>query len=576
MRQIEQIHQKKHCAIIWFFCTVIMIIFLRLLLLQVVQHERLAKIGERNFVRFKMIPAQRGNILDCKGSPLVTNTPITTVIWQGTGNQSLTEQQKQLLQNVGQILQKPFCEKQIKLVERLSRQMILAQHVAPEILSLLAEQCSDLPNIIFETAYERFYPYDRLACHILGYLSDVHASMEGKTGLEKLFEEQLKGEPGINQQYINSFGALLENKQIKDQSCGQDIVTTIDLSLQKIAEQCMGAQQAGIFLLINPKTGAIPALVSRPNFEPSVLSKKMTPEVWKELQENRPFVNRAFNATYPPASIFKLVTVAAALEEKIITEDSMFNCRGYAMFKDRKYHCNRHSGHGIVTLKEGLAYSCNIPCYKIAQRLPIDTLASYAFEFGLGNKTDVPFSEKSGLVPTNEWKKATKGERWWTGETLSACIGQSFLLVTPIQLACMIGSIFEGYLVKPRILMDQEIVKTPISISRKTREFLQDCMKSVIDTGTGRLVNRFLNITIFAKTGTAQTINLGAKNADDKGHLEHASFVSYFYTEKSDPLVLIVLLEHVGGARIAVGVAKDFFRQYIKHIKELEKAKAPL
>lgn len=573
MRQIEQVHQIKHSFISWFFCIVVSIILLRLLLLQVMQYERYATIGERNFVRFKSIPAQRGNILDCWGTPLVTNTPVTTVIWQGTGNQSLTEEQKQIMQKVAQILQITICEKQMRLTERLSRQMILAERVSPEVLDLLAEQCSDLSNIIFETAYERFYPYDRLACHILGYLSDVHTGMQGKTGLEKLFEHLLKGEPGINQQYINSFGALLENKQIKDQSCGQDVATTIDLSLQKIAEQCMSAQQTGIFLLIDPKTGAIPALVSRPNFEPSVLSKKMSPEMWQELQENRPFVNRAFNATYPPASIFKLVTVAAALEEKIITEETMFNCRGYAMFKDRKYHCNKHSGHGVVSLKEGLAYSCNIPCYKIAQRMPIDTLASYAFEFGLGSKTDVPFSEKSGLIPTNEWKKATKGEKWWTGETLSACIGQSFLLVTPIQLACMIGSIFEGYLVKPRILMDQEIVKTPISISRKTREFLQDCMKSVIDTGTGRLVNRFLNITIFAKTGTAQTINLGAKNAEDKGHLEHASFVSYFYTEKSDPLVLIVLLEHVGGARIAVGVAKNFFRQYIKHLKEIEKTK---
>lgn len=569
MRQIEQAHIKKHLLINWFFCAIFLIILLRLLLLQVIQYERFLKIGERNFVRFKMIPAQRGNILDCNGSSLVTNTPITTVIWQGTGLQSLTEQQKLLLKNVGKILKKTFCEKQVRLVERLSRQMVLAENVTSDDLSLLAEQCSDLPNIIFETAYERFYPYNRLGCHVLGYLSDAHVSMEGKTGLEKLFEEQLRGKPGISQQYINSFGALLENKQIKGQSCGQDLVTTIDLPLQKIAEQCMGAQQEGVFLLINPRTGAILSLVSRPNFEPSVLSKKMTSEVWKELQTNRPFVNRAFNATYPPASIFKLVTVAAALEEKIITEDTMFNCRGYVSFKNRKYHCSRHYGHGIVTLKEGLAYSCNIPCYKIAQLLPIDTLASYAFEFGLGSKTEVPFSEKSGLVPTNEWKKATKGERWWTGETLSACIGQSFLLVTPIQLACMIGSIFEGYLVKPRILMDQEIVKTPISISSKTREFLQDCMKYVVDTGTGRLVNKFLNITIFAKTGTAQTINLGAKNSEDRGHLEHASFVSYFYTEKTDPLVLIVLLEHVGGSRIAGGVAKDFFRQYVKHIKEI-------
>ncbi len=563
MKQIEQIHQTKHFAIVIFLIIACAAIFLRLILLQVIQHERLSLIGERNFVRFKMIPGQRGNILDCRGKALVTNTPVTSVLWQGTGNQKLSEQQLQVLNKIDQILHVTIDERSVRLAEKFSRQIVLAEHISKEQLSLLSEQCCDTSNLVFESSYERFYPYDRLACHIIGYLSDARMLMQGKMGLEKLCEDVLRGDPGVYLQHVNSFGTLLKSVHMKDQSSGQNLETTIDLSLQQLAEQCMKDQKAGVFLLLNPKTGAIPALVSLPNFDPALLSKKISTELWQELQENRPFVNRAFNASYPPASIFKLVTVTAGLEEKLIDTDSVFVCNGYTMFKDRQYFCNRHAGHGRVTLKEGVAFSCNIPCYKLAQHLPIDILASYAFEYGLGAKTDVLFSELSGLVPTNEWKKAYKGERWWTGETLSASIGQSFLLVTPIQIACMIGSIFEGYLVKPRILADQELIKKPIAISRRTREFLQDCMKSVIATGTGRRMNRFLHITIFAKTGTAQTINRG--NQDD-AHLEHAWFVSYFYTEKSEPMVMVILLENVGGARVAVGVAKEFFSKYNKMV----------
>ncbi|MBI2353060.1 hypothetical protein HYV11_02335 [Candidatus Dependentiae bacterium] len=569
MKQIESIHRTKHFFIVAFFVLAGSVIFFRLFFLQVIHYSRLATIGERNFIRLKMIPAQRGNILDCNGTALVTNCPVTSVFWQGTGNQQLSLEQKQTIQKLEQLLQKPISEKKIAIAEKFLKQVEISDRISPEQLYRISEQCSDTGNVEFESFYERFYPYNRLACHIIGYLSDSYPLMQGKMGLEKLCEEELKGQPGVFVQHVNSFGTLLESKHLKDQSSGKDLATTIDLSLQKIAEQCMQNQEAGVFLLINPKTGAIPALVSLPSFDPSLLSKRISNELWQELQENRPFVNRAFNASYPPASIFKLVTVTAALEEKLLTTDSVFVCNGYTTFKDRQYYCNKHSGHGRVTLKEGVAYSCNIPCYKVAQHMPIDTLASYAFEYGLGAKTDILFSEKSGLIPTNEWKKAYYGERWWTGETLSASIGQSFLLVTPIQVACMIGSIFEGYLVKPRILQEQEIIKKPIAISRKTREFMQECMRSVIAAGTARRMSRFCNITIFAKTGTAQTINRNNKDEQDGQHLEHAWFVSYFYTAQTEPLVMVILLEHVGGSRIAGGVAKEFFSSYMKMIRHM-------
>ena len=210
-----------------------------------------------------------------------------------------------------------------------------------------------------------------------------------------------------------------------------------------------------------------------------------------------------------------------------------------------------------------LTHSCNIPCYEIAQKISIDTLADYAFRFGLGEKTNTIFPENPGIVPSNEWKKIVKGEPWWKGETLSAAIGQSFLLATPIQIACMIGSIFQGYLVKPRILTDDEIQTTPIAIKSSTREFLQESMKSVIQVGTGRNVGRLKNITLYAKTGTGQT-KTRVSTSEDVQKDCHAWCVIYFSYQNQPPLVLTILIEYAGGSAVSTAVAKKFLAQYMK------------
>lgn len=558
-------------AILLFF----FIISLRLIHLQIIQHERFKTCGEKNFLRFKTIPAQRGNILDCHALPLATNQPVTQLVWKGSGNHHLTEQQNQALDTIAMILNIDISQQRskIKRAEKFCLEFTLADNINNEELYQIAEQCSDIPNVTFHTKFERFYPHQNLACHILGYLGDVQFCAQGKMGLEKLFEESLKGDPQIMLQSMNSFGTLLQSHEIKQGTSGHDLVTSIDLKLQQILETAMQDQLEGSCILMNPKNGDIKALISKPSFDPTIFAKKMTPQQWHDLQEQKAFLNRAFNACYPPASIFKLVTIAAALEEKLITTTSHFTCHGYVAFKDRKYYCNKHTGHGRIDTKEVLAHSCNIPFFEMAKRLHIDTLAHYAYEFGLGNKTNIPFSEQHGLIPTNEWKITHKGERWWTGETLSASIGQSFLLVTPIQVACMIGSIFHGYLVKPRITMDSEIEKRPIKILPSTRHFLQECMKEATVIGTARRMNRFGSLTIYAKTGTAQTKTRRNDQDPDEEKInredkEHAWFVSYFYSDHTDPLVLVMLLEHVGRSTYATNVAGKFFVQYMKLIKE--------
>ncbi len=567
MLTINRILFKKIATLSWIVIIYAFLIILRLIHFQIIEHEKFALSGKKNFLRMKVIPAQRGNILDCNGIALATNQPITKLIWKGNGNHHLNSAQEKAINKIYSILQKePITKAQIQHAEKYALDITIAERISQEELSQIAEQCSDIENIHFTTSFHRFYPYNKVASHLLGYLGDLSESSEGKMGLEKICEETLQGDPSILMQSTNSFGSLLDSQELKQGNAGEDIVTSIDLDLQLMLEKTLEQEQTGSCIILEPKTGYIKALVSKPNFDPSIFSEKLNQEQWQELQTQKAFLNRAFNATYPPASIFKLVTISAALEEKIITQDSHFFCSGYTHFKGRDYHCSRHTGHGYVSTEDSLALSCNIPFFEIAKKIHIDTLADYAFKFGLGNKTNIPFSEQTGLIPTNKWKIKHKGERWWTGENLSACIGQSFLLVTPIQIACMIGGIFHGHLIKPRILINQPIEKTPITIQLQTRQFLQLCMKSASKFGTAKRTNKIGNLIIYAKTGTAQTKtrknNEVPQEAIVREDKEHAWFVSYFYTEDSEPLVMVMLLEHVGKSNYTTNVAVKFLKRY--------------
>ncbi|MBP7854569.1 hypothetical protein KAZ82_01375 [Candidatus Babeliales bacterium] len=567
----QNIYNQKIVYIRWSFAFCFSLILIRLIHLQIVQYQQLKLFSVKNFLRFKSIPTQRGNILDCNGIALATNRPVTQLHWKGSGNQSLNTNQIHAIEIITRVLNTdriPTLAK-FKHTEKYKLELMIASEISEEQLCLIAEQCSDSGNIIFNTVFERFYPFETLACHILGYLGDVHLQYHGKMGLEKIFEEQLRGDPTIMMQQTNSFGAPLETEKIKDGCAGNDLKTSIDLELQQIVETAMQEELEGSCLLMDPETGMIKALVSKPNFNPSLFLKKLTPEQWQQIQDQKLFLNRALNASYPPASIFKLVTIAAALEKKLITTTSHFVCNGYCVFKDRQYFCSKNEGHGYIDTKDALAFSCNIPFFEIAKRLHIDTLAEYAHIFGLGTKTNIIFGEQSGLIPTNDWKIATKGERWWVGETLSATIGQSFLLTTPIQIACMIGAIFNGNLVKPQIIADAPVEKKPLEIDYQTRMFLQECMRAATLIGTAQRINKIGTLTIFAKTGTAQTKTRkkNQKPGEEKAtrlDCEHAWFVSYFYTDHSKPLVLVMLLEHVGRSTYATKVAHKFFKSYVK------------
>lgn len=547
------------------------IIACRLIYLQIIQQHILFIQSQKNFLRVEKIRSPRGNILDVHGVLLATNRPAHDLYWHGTGNRVLSQHQRDLLEDVAVITGQSFCGDEDKWgalihAERYNKDTLLVHDLTFEQLSKLEEQFAAEENIRVLTTFKRHYPYRKSACHVIGYLGTIDVGAFGKMGIEKICEDELKGFEGTRLKTINSFGKSMAEVEMKKGLVGKNISTTIDFELQKIAETIFPEAQSGVMILMDPQDGAIRALVSRPDFDPEFFLHRFSTEEWKALQEKQPFLNRAFGASYPPGSIFKIVTMSAALENNCVSPNAVTHCPGYYMYANRKYGCSLHTGHGTLTTCESLTHSCNILFFDIGKRINIDIIADYAKRFGLGQKTGTAFNEKAGIVPSRAWKKKAMHERWWSGETLSVAIGQSYTLVTPIQIACMIGGVFTRNLVSPRIIVDEPINKRPIDIKPETLAFIKRSMQDVVIHGTGRKIGKISGFDIYGKTSTAQ---VGALEKEELGnlYLPHAWFASYFKYKDENPLVLVILMEHAGSSRVITPLVKNFFLAYRNHIE---------
>lgn len=547
-----------------------MLIIIRLLYLQIYCYEELAFRAQKNFFRIEKTNAHRGTIFDCKGNILATNTSIVVLYWQGTGNRALTEKQKEILKVLENILKKSIIETPLYVAlmeaEKNSKKTLIHYNATFEELSKIKEILYQEKNIVIEKDLKRYYPNTKSASHIVGHINALDKESSGKMGLEKVFEHILRSKDGTKIKKVNSMGMSLCEQEIDKAHSGNDIVATLDLSIQQLTENAFPDYYSGCAIIMDSQTGAVRALVSRPNFDPTVFLNPISCENWNMLQDRQPFLNRALNACYPPASIFKLITLSAALENDIIQPDEMFFCQGFIRFKGRKYYCNKRSGHAHLSIMQAMAQSCNIPFFEIAkkQKISIDLIADYARRFGLGSKTNILLPEQEGLVPSRSWKEEVFNERWWTGETFSAAIGQSYLQATPLQMARAFNSIFSGYLVKPRILELEQIIKEPLKIRPETRKFLKKCTRMAVTEGRSKDINSIKEFKIYAKTGTAQVSSLSKRNLRSNCK-EHAWFAGYITGKNIDPFTIIILVEHVGSSREATKIAKKIITNYLSN-----------
>ncbi len=583
-------------VLIFFFA----ILITRLWYLQIQQGEEYTRLAQNNRVRHLEVVAPRGNILDRKGREVVTNRPSFNVVWVREGNRV----DDNLLKRIALILGVDISE----LLAR-TRKMVgtpghipirLAEDLTWDKVAYIENNRMELPGIKIEVIPQRVYHYGNLASHVIGYLGEINqkelfrsvaeddyksGDMIGKMGLEKLREKDLRGEKGKHYMEVNALGFEQRNLKGLEPLPGNDLRLTLDVDLQHAAEELMMKEEkSGAVVAIEVNSGRLLMLASSPVLELDKFLGGISIKNWQAMLDNpyHPLINKIVHGQYPPASTYKIVTAVAALAEGVVTPDTSVYCPGHYRFGNRTYRCWKHSGHGAVNLKRALSESCDVYFYQIGQRLGVNRLASYANRLGLGKKTGVEMEhEKSGLIPTAEWKMKRYGRPWQEGETLSIAIGQGFNLVTPLQLALMTATVANGgILYKPSLIEtvrdpDGRIVEQfkPTVVDRFDGQGhnLQIVKEALIEAVNGRHGTarkaRLKNITVAGKTGTAQVVRLKQyKHLKEEDipykYRDHAWFTCFAPAEKPE-IAVTVLVEHgLHGGSAAAPIAKAVLEKY--------------
>lgn len=460
--------------------------------------------------------------------------------------------------------------------------------------ALIESHRIELPGVVIQPEYQRNYPLGTYAAHVIGYVGEISESQLkdpefldvqagrtiGQYGAEQTFDAHLLGETGRKVIEVDAFGYPKRSLSIQSPLAGNDLYLTIDIRLQRLAEDLLG-EEAGAIVALDPWNGDILALASQPGFNPNALSGGISLQAWQQLlQDSRhPLTNRAIQGQYPPGSTFKIVMAAALLDTQTIGPKETMTCHGSFPFGRRVFRDWKRSGHGSVDLTKAISESCDVYFYKAGNQLGIDTISKYSRQFGLGAKTGIALSsEQSGLVPSTEWKRKNRGEPWYPGETISIAIGQGFLSVTPIQMAKVVSIVAtNGRVVQPRLLKATRLRRTgnlkeepsPITqqlpLSPEIFSKIKEGLAAVVTKGTAKRAQSNI-VSIAGKTGTAQVV--GMKDDDDKSevakkHQDHAWFVAFAPVDQPK-IAVAVIVEHAGhGGSAAAPLAKTLIEAYI-------------
>lgn len=571
MRSMRMVHRLDLLAII--MVLVFFVLIGQLGYLQVVQGKHYGQLADGNRIKPIPILAPRGSFYDRNGVPIVTNRPGSTVSLVPL-SEPVSEAVIEKLSTMLGMSPDEIREKTMRMRGSFETVRIKTD-VGPEIVSKIQEHRNELPGVVIEIQPIRSYVYNELAAHIVGYVGEINdielekqktegyksGDIVGKFGLEKVYDKILRGTDGSRQVEVDVSGRSILELEKKEPAPGQNLVLTIDYRIQKATEAAIEDQlkelqtkqgstnaRAAAAVVLNPKTGEILAMVSRPTFNPNQFSGGISVKEWKLLNDNpfHPMDNRAISGEYPPGSTFKIVTGAAALElGKVTPEEKIFDSGQYL---DKV----NSSGEalGWINFITALAKSDNVFFYHMGERIGIDNLEKFARSFGLGDYTGINLpGEADGMVANRKYKEKVYGEEWYLSETLDAAIGQGFQLVTPIQAAMVMGEVANGghryrpYLVSKIISPDgdkvqkfdpEEIGRVPVSEHNLNliREGLRDV---AIDGGTAAYVFEGFPISIAGKTGTVEN-----SHGDD-----HGWFVAY--APFDDPRIVVAVIVEQGG-----------------------------
>lgn len=548
----------------------------RLVQLQLIEGKEHQKRAENNRIRLVPMQSNRGHILDRNGKAVAANR-LTRSVYLWPKEQS-PQQWKLTAGKLGPLLNIPvedILDKLDAIGYQSYRPVRLTQSLTPEAFIMLGERADEFRGVEVRAESSRYYPNNEIAAHVIGYIGeatkeDLDTNPEypmgmivGHMGIEATANSQIAGIWGNRLIEVNARGEELQELGVKAPTGGRNVELTIDIDMQKAAEQSLGSRR-GAAVALNVKTGAVMVMASHPTFDPNIFTRRVTKEEWDRLQgAEEPFLNRALQG-YPPGSTFKIVTSVAGIESGKFSPDSILGT--YASIMVGGIAFNEHSGgYGAIGFRDALAVSSNTFFYQVGMAVGPEEISKWGERMGIGKITDLNLlgltGGSHGQVPTPAEKEKLFNEPWYAGDTVTMSIGQGLVLVTPLEAAVMVSTIANGgYRVKPHLLasMTNQPATKPVSIGIKpeTLAVIREGLVAVVQNGTASSVLNDGSIPLTGgKTGTSEVI----------GQPSHSWYVAFGPATKPEIAIAVVVENGGYGSVSAAPVAKEIFKAYFNN-----------
>ena len=588
----------------------------RLFYLQISENIKWKTLSDKNRLREWRTVPQRGIIKDHFGKEIAKNTQVFQLHMIPEDVTNL----EGLFFRLSKIINFDK-RRQNNLIKKLKKRkpwetIIVSDNLTWEEFSRLNLFLHEMQGIKPVVAVARKYLEDGSSSHILGYVSEVSVEdlenssllreinvpglKTGKNGLEKSLNEGMIGQPGLQRFEVNAHGKRIKELKFIQGTPGKNYRTTLDIEVQKYAGELL-KEKSGSICIMDIYTGDLVAMVSSPTFDANKFVHGIAFKDWQDLinNEKKPLINKSIAGLYPPGSTIKPLVALSALENDVISPNTLRECRGSIELYGHKYHCWKEKGHGVVNLREAIKQSCDIYFYEVARRLGVDRLAITANKFGLGSRVlNILNEERSGLVPSTQWKIKNIGKGWVLGETLLAGIGQGYFQATPLQLCLMSAQLANGgYKIEPKIIHNEQASQLNQDVSGEIFAQLyrnQENVKFVLDAqygatnepmGTSYRSRHVKSEYIFAgKTGTSQTRTITAEERKLKlkqkdlpyKRRDHALFTA-FAPYKNPQYAISIVIEHGGtGSSAAAPIAKKIIKKVLDRHKLRKKYQSDL
>jgi len=561
--------------------------------LQVLGATNYRVLAEQNRIRKVPVLAPRGKIFDREGRIIVDNYPSVSCYLLREGQKNL-EADLPLIAS-GLHIPVEQIEATIKRFQYAPKYqpLPLKQDITPDEQAFIEAHRNELPELETLDEQRRLYPSGGFAAHLIGYVGEISENdlkldkyaayapgdVVGKFGVEETYDGILRGTDGSRDVIVNSHGKEVGVMGQELATPGTDLRLTIDLDVQRAAEKALEGK-IGAIVAMDPHTGEILAMASRPTFDPNQFAVRLTKAYWQSIIDNpdHPLMNKTIQAQLAPGSTFKVIMTLAGLQENV-AQDMHVECNGGADFYGHFFACDKH--HGAVDIHSALPYSCDTFYYTLANKLGIDTIARYGNEVGIGVKTgiDLP-DEAAGVMPSEAWKLKTQHDKWYAGETISVGIGQGAIEVTPLQLARAIGGIASGgVLRRPHVVFGDELTADQLAAVESTYpgsgaqtvpltaanwEIITDDLANVTGPSGTAAEAHMAGVDFAGKTGTAQVMSHTALAASGKGHntVPNAWFVGMAPRRNPD-IVVAVLWEHGNWGNNSAKLAAQVVDAYV-------------